>query len=287
MQLLHGDCLELMKDISDKSVDMILCDLPYGTTACKWDVVIPFNKHIKEINNRGKEIILYRDEYILQEVKKGKSYKDTINYFDNNAIDGLWDNYNRIIKDRGAIVLFGSEPFSSYLRMSNIKQYKYDWVWDKDRSCGSMLAKIRPLKYHENILIFCKSKECYFPQMTKGKMQKKASGGKSDNYGEVPIVRYESDIYYPRSIQTFKACHNMTGKVHPTQKPVALLEYLIKTYTLEGETVLDNTMGSGSTGVACINTNRNFIGIEKDDKYFEIAKKRIEEHLTTVSWCEP
>ena len=235
IELIQGDCLEKMKDIPDGSIDVILCDLPYGTTKCKWDVVIPF--------------------------------------------DRLWEQYKRIIKDRGAIVLFGSEPFSSYLRMSNIKQYKYDWVWDKDRSCGSMLAKIRPLKYHENILIFCKSKEYYFPQMTKGKMQKKASGGKSDNYGEVPIVRYESDIYYPRSIQTFKACHNMTGKVHPTQKPVALLEYLIKTYTLEGETVLDNCMGSGSTGVACINTNRNFIGIELDPEYFKIAEKRINENL--------
>ena len=237
MQLIHGDCLEKMKDIPDKSIDMILCDLPYGSTACKWDVVIPF--------------------------------------------EPLWEQYKRIIKDRGAIVLFGSEPFSSYLRMSNIKQYKYDWVWDKDRSCGSMLAKIRPLKYHENIIVFSTGKENYYPQMTKGVTQNKAPGGKSDIYGNTPIVRYKSDTYYPRSIQTFKACHNMTGKIHPTQKPVELLEYLIKTYTLEGEIVLDNTMGSGSTGIACINTKRNFIGIEKDDKYFEIAKKRIEEHLTT------
>ena len=189
----------------------------------------------------------------------------------------MWEQLNRIIKPNGAIALFGSQPFTSALVMSNPKMFKYEWVWDKDRSCGSMLAKIRPLKYHESILIFSQKKEVYNPQMTKGKMQKKASGGKSDNYGNVPIVRYDSDTYYPRSIQTFKACHNMTGKIHPTQKPVALMEYLIKTYTIEGETVLDFTMGSGSTAIACLNTNRNFIGIEKDDKYFEIAEKRIKE----------
>jgi site-specific DNA-methyltransferase (adenine-specific) len=226
-----GDCLEVMKDIPDKSIDMILCDLPYGTTACKWDTIIPF--------------------------------------------EPLWEQYKRIIKDNGAIVLTASQPFTSALVMSNIKMFKYEWIWDKDRSCGSVLAKIRPLKYHENVLVFCKSKEIYNPQMTKGKMQKKASGGKSDNYGNVPIVRYNSDTYYPRSIQTFKACHNMTGKVHPTQKPVALFEYLIKTYTNEGDLVLDNCMGSGTTGVACKNLNRHFIGIEKDKEYFKIAEHRI------------
>ena len=228
-----ADCLEVMKGIPDKSIDMILCDLPYGTTACKWDTIIPF--------------------------------------------EPLWEQYKRIIKDNGAIVLFGSQPFTSALVMSNIKMFKYEWVWDKDRSCGSMLAKIRPLKYHENILVFCKKKEKYYPQKTKGKMQNKASGGKSDNYGKVPIVRYMSDEYYPRSIQTFKACHNMTGKLHPTQKPVALFEYLIKTYTNEGDLVLDNCAGSGTTGVACKNLNRNFILIEKEQKYVDIAKKRIEE----------
>jgi len=220
-----------MQKIPDKSIDMILCDLPYWTTACKWDTVIPF--------------------------------------------EPLWEQYKRIIKDKGAIVLFGSEPFSSHLRMSNLKMYKYDWVWDKDRSCGSMLAKIRPLKYHENIMIFCKSKEVYNPQMTKGKMQKKASGGKSDNYGNIPIVRYDSDTYYPRSIQTFKACHNMTGKLHPTQKPVALFEYLIKTYTNEWDTVLDNCAWSGTTGVACKNTKRNYILIEQDEEYCNIIRNRL------------
>lgn len=231
IELWHGDCLELMKQIPDSSIDAIITDPPYGTTACKWDSVIPF--------------------------------------------EAMWAELKRIIKPNGAIVLFGSQPFTSALIMSNPKMFKYEWIWNKDRSSGSMLAKKRPLKYHENILIFSKISNNYFPQMTKGKMMKKASGGKSDNYGNVPIVRYENDKYYPRSIQTFKACHNMTGKIHPTQKPVELLEYLIKTYTLENETVLDFTMGSGTTGVACKNLNRNFIGIELDDKYFEIAKQRI------------
>lgn len=187
----------------------------------------------------------------------------------------MWKRLNKLIKPNGAIVLFGSEPFSSALRMSNIKNYKYDWVWEKWRPSWSMLAKKRPLKYHENISIFNCKWYSYNPQMTKGKMMKKASGGKSANYGEIPIVRYENDLYYPRSIQAFKACHNMTGKVHPTQKPVALMEYLIKTYTNEWETVLDFTMWSWSTIVACQNTNRHWIGIELDENYYNIAKERI------------
>ena len=227
-----GDCLEVMKLIPDESIDAIITDPPYGTTACKWDSVIPF--------------------------------------------DLMWEQLNRIIKPNGAIVLFGSEPFSSALRMSNIKNFKYDWIWDKQRPSGSMLAKKRPMKYHEIASVFYKEQSIYNPQMTKGKMINKASGGSSDNYGKpIPIVRYKSDEYYPRSIQAFKACHNMTGKVHPTQKPVALMEYLIKTYTNENETVLDFTMGSGTTGVAAKNLNRKFIGIEQDANYFDIATDRI------------
>ena len=233
IDLRQGDCLEIMKDIPDKSIDMILADLPYGTTANKWDEVIPF--------------------------------------------EPLWEQYERIIKNNGAIVLTASQPFTTSLITSNSKLFRYCLVWDKQRPSGSMLAKKRPLKYHEDIVIFYKKQPAYNPQMTKGKKQKKASGGNSENYGSIPIIRYDSDTYYPRSILEFKGCHNMTGKIHPTQKPVALLEYLIKTYTNEGETVLDNVMGSGSTGVACINTNRKFIGIELDENYFEIAKKRIDE----------
>ena len=229
--LIQGDCLEEMAKLPDGCVDMVMTDPPYGTTACKWDSVIP--------------------------------------------LEPMWEQLKRVIKPNGAIVMTASQPFTTTLIASNMKMFKYCWVWDKDRSCGSLLAKKRPLKYHEDVAVFYKKLPLYQPQMTKGKMQRKASGGKSDNYGETPIVRYDSDQYYPRSIQTFKACHNMTGKVHPTQKPVALMEYLIKTYTNEGETVLDFTMGSGTTGVACKNLNRSFIGIELDDEYFEIAKERI------------
>jgi len=239
MQLIHGDCLEKMKDIPDKSIDMILCDLPYGTTACKWDVVIPF--------------------------------------------EPLWEQYKRIIKDRGAIVLFGSEPFSSHLRMSNIKNYKYDWIWNKTTFANQMCAKFQPLKIQENISVFSKKKHIYHPQglIEINKITKQGSKITDNNGGGVRKTEYfQQYTNYPKNILEFK---RDLPNVHPTQKPVALMEYLIKTYTLEGETVLDNCMGSGSTGVACINTKRNFIGIEKDDKYFEIAKKRIEEHLTTAS----
>lgn len=235
MKLIQGDCLEVMKTIPDKSIDMILCDLPYGTTACKWDSVIPF--------------------------------------------EPLWEQYNRIIKDSGAIVLFGSEPFSSKLRMSNLKMYKYDWVWNKKKAGNIFLAKYQPMKNHENILVFGKNTINYYPIMIPLKKVKK-----SKNYGTGETMggnREKEDIVYtythknPVSILEFSNAVQK-GKLHPTQKPVELLEYLIKTYTNEGELVLDNCMGSGSTGVACKNTNRDFIGIELDEKYFNIAKSRIE-----------
>ena len=236
IDLYNGDCLELMKSIQDKSVDMILCDLPYGTTACKWDTVIPF--------------------------------------------EPLWEQYNRIIKNNGAIVLFGSEPFSSYLRISNIKNYKYDWIWDKKRGTGFQIVKYKPMVSHENISVFYKKAPTYNPQMrerekpriskNKGTTRQFLCSNGKEYVGEKPLVKK-----YPITILEF-GNNNQKGKVHPTQKPVALLEYLIKTYTNEGEVVLDNCMGSGSTGVACVNTNRNFIGIELDRDYFNIAKERIE-----------
>ena len=231
VELLHGDCLELMKNIPDKSIDMILCDLPYGTTACKWDVVIPF--------------------------------------------EPLWKEYKRIIKDRGCIALFGSEPFSSHLRMSNIKDYKYDWIWNKKKGGNPLLSKLQPIKITETISIF--NSKIYYPIMTKRdkpKSRGKNKGTISDTTNNAFImdkIYYEK---YPKNIIEFSNA-NQNNKYHPTEKPINILEYLIKTYTLENETILDNCMGSGSTGVACINTNRNFIGIEKDDKYFEIAKNRI------------
>lgn len=229
IQLYNGDCLELMKNIPDGSVDLVLTDPPYGTTACKWDTVIPF--------------------------------------------EPMWAQLNRIIKPNGAICLFGSEPFSSALRMSNIKNFKYDWIWDKKIAGNPFIAKHQPLKVHEIISVFGNGKTIYIPQMRKGKMRVKG-GGKSKLF-DVECTKTENDEYYPVSI--LPESNSNRKQLHPTQKPIALLEYLIKTYTNEGETVLDFTMGSGSTGVACINTNRNFIGIELDKGYFEIAEKRINE----------
>ena len=236
IELYNGDCLELMKNIPDKSVDMILCDLPYGTTACKWDTVIPF--------------------------------------------EPLWEQYNRIIKDNGAIVLFGSEPFSSHLRMSNIKNYKYDWIWDKVTAKGHLVAKIRPMQETENISVFGNSKITYYPIMELREKERKdvnveysrteIMGGKTTKEMEKITRKYR----YPKNIIRVSNA-SQKDKFHPTQKPVALLEYLIKTYTNENETVLDNCMGSGSTGVACVITNRDFIGIELDKDYFNIAKQRI------------
>lgn len=248
--LYHGDCLIEMNKITDKSIDMILSDPPYGTMSCKWDTVIPFDK--------------------------------------------MWEQLNRIIKDNGAIILFGSEPFSSMLRCSNLKNYKYDWIWKKQKAGSFAVGKYRPLGYHENISVFGHGKINYYPQMIPRKSNrikqahesnyKGFSTGANDNLiftkprTNIDFKIYNSDFKLPSTVLEFNSVvSNSKEKVgHPTQKPVALLEYLIKTYTLENETVLDFTMGSGSTGVACKNLNRNFIGIELDDKYFEIAKQRIE-----------
>jgi len=233
IELIQGDCLEKMKDIPDKSIDMILCDLPYGTTACKWDTIIPF--------------------------------------------EPLWEQYKRIIKDNGAIVLFGSEPFSSYLRMSNIKDYKYDWIWNKKLAGNGILAKKQPLKIHEIASVFHSKR--YNPQKTKGVFRKKMGLYECEITGGSSFAESkENDEYYPKSIIEFSSA-NRLNRLHPTQKPVALFEYLIKTYTNEGDLVLDNCMGSGTTGVACKNLNRNFIGIELDPEYFKIAEKRINENL--------
>lgn len=240
IDLNHGDCLELMKDIPDKSIDMILCDLPYGTTACKWDNIIPF--------------------------------------------EPLWEQYKRVIKDSGAIVLFGNEPFASKLRLSNIEMYRYDWIWNKTRGNNFQQANYAPMKSHENIMVFSKKPAIYssngsmlyYPIKTNLEIEHKSGVPTNTkvlhNSTFKPLCKKQSG-YYPLSIITFKKDNRAK---HPTQKPVALLEYLIKTYTNENDVVLDNCMGSGSTGVACVNTNRSFIGFELDEEYFNIAKERIE-----------
>jgi site-specific DNA-methyltransferase (adenine-specific) len=228
-KIYNEDCLEGMKRIPDKSIDMILCDLPYGTTACKWDSVIPF--------------------------------------------DLLWEQYNRIIKDDGIIALTSTQPFTTALIQSNIKKFKYTWIWDKVRPSGFQIAKYRPMMRHEDICIFGNKKN-YKPIMTerekiiKGKVRK-SSESSPLKYNDGKIREYTKR--YPQSILTF--CKEVG--LHPTQKPVALFEYLIKTYTDEGEVVLDNCIGSGTTAIACINTNRNFIGFEIEKEYVEIANNRI------------
>ena len=237
-QLIKGDCLVEMKNIPDKSIDCIICDLPYGTTKCHWDTIIPFDK--------------------------------------------LWEQYNRVIKDNGVIVLFGQEPFSSLLRCSNIEMYKYDIYWEKERLTNIMQVKRRPGKIIETISIFYKNQPTYNPQMIKydgPKRSNKVKNGKLgklvDNNNDKSVNEYTDTGYrYPTQLWKFKRDILKTN-LHPTQKPVSLLEELIKTYSNEGDIILDNCMGSGSTGVACKNTNRNFIGIELDEKYFEIANNRL------------
>ena len=234
-KLYNGDCLEIMdKLISDNvKVDAIITDIPYGTTNCAWDSIIPF--------------------------------------------PDMWERINKISKDNSAICLFGSEPFSSALRMSNIKNYKYDWIWEKNRPTGLFSAKKRPMKYHEIISVFYKEQPTYNPIMWQGKESHKrgSTKGKSEHYENTTFNESkEGNLKYPKDILVFDRPH---PPVHPTQKPVELMEYLITTYTNENELVLDFTMGSGTTGVACIKSNRNFIGIELDKNYFNIAKKRIED----------
>ena len=237
-KVLLGDCLELMKDIPSGSIDMILCDLPYGTTACKWDTIIPFDK--------------------------------------------LWEQYERIIKQNGAIVLTASQPFTSALVMSNPKLFRYEWIWIKNRGSNFAQANKMPIKEHESVLVFYKKLPTYNPIK-----QQRAESGKervktiinpstaSENYGG--IVLQEGKIYdelrFPSSWQKF----NCEVGLHPTQKPVALFEYIIKTYSNEGELILDNCAGSGTTAIACLNTNRDYICMEKDKDYYNIIIKRIED----------
>jgi DNA modification methylase len=235
-EILLGDCLELMKYIPNGSIDMILCDLPYGTTACKWDSVIPF--------------------------------------------EPLWEQYERIIKDNGAIVLTASQPFTSTLIMSNIKNFRYEWVWQKDKASGFLNANKMPLKSHENIVVFYKKLPLYNPQKTIGGLQRKRTRKKPTHevLGKTGVkekhIIWQDSTRYPISVLEFDV-DTINHSLHPTQKPVSLMEYLIKTYTNEGELVLDNTAGSGTTAIACLNTKRQFIVMEKEQKYYDIILKRV------------
>ncbi len=261
----NADCFDVFPFIEDKSIDAIIADLPYGTTACKWDSVLPFNK--------------------------------------------LWEQYERIIKPNGAIVLFGSQPFTSSLIMSNIKNFKYEWIWEKQKASNFMGAKYQPLKYHENICVFSKSTHNYYPQKYKvlefeeikqmndkelkqvfetrdydrfGKVDRRKTinqpnYSKEIHYGNIKGSRKKDNgLRYPKSVLKFD--RSVNSNLHPTQKPVELMEYLIKTYTNEGDIVLDNCMGSGTTNLACIKLNRKSIGIEKEKQYYDVAVRRASEY---------
>lgn len=245
MKLIHGDCLIEMRNIPDKSVDAIICDLPYsvlnkGNKSAQWDNIIPF--------------------------------------------EPLWKQYERVIKDNGAIVLFAQGMFTAQLMMSNPKLWRYNLIWDKKRATGFLNANRMPMRYHEDIVVFYKKLPTYNPQMEdlNGREPNHTQGNGDHNdknqcYGKTRRM-YDSvitDKKHPRSIIAIPAIHCNEDQSHPTQKPISLMEYLIKTYTNEGESVLDNTMGSGTTGVACVNTNRDFIGIEKEKEYYDIACERI------------
>lgn len=233
--LMQGDCLERMQDIPDGSVDMVLCDLPYGITQSKWDVIIPFDK--------------------------------------------LWEQYHRITKPNSAIVLHCQQPFTTQLIASNLKEFKYCWVWNKHYVRGFLNAKKMPLKVHEDIAVFYRKQCTYNPQMTKGLLRSKNnSATQRGSYGKYKALKVKNDTYYPKTILDFAGVP-VPKLHHPNQKPVELLEYLIKTYTNAGGAVLDNCMGSGSTGVAAMNLDRYFIGIEKDENYFNIAYQRIQEAM--------
>ena len=240
--LLLGDCLERLTEIPDGSVDLVLTDPPYGTTACKWDAVIPF--------------------------------------------DPMWEQVWRVLKPNGAAVFTASQPFTSALVMSQVSKFAYQWVWEKNKATGHLNAKKRPLVAHEDVVVFYASPPLYSPQgliekgtptISKGDRGRKGHGSSGDCYGLAEKDAIQTHTNYPRSVIRFGV--DMKAEFHPTQKPVALMEYLIRTYTSEGETVLDFTMGSGTTGVACVNTGRKFIGIERDEGYFAIAKERIEKAM--------
>jgi site-specific DNA-methyltransferase (adenine-specific) len=235
IDLRYGDTIEQMKLIPDKSIDFICCDLPFGTTQNKWDIVIPFNQ--------------------------------------------LWEQYKRIIKDKGTVILFGNQPFTTDLICSNRSWFKYEIIWDKGRASGHLNAKIMPLRKHDNLIVFCNGKTTYNPQFTEGESYTRTNKSETcrGNYGKHKDSTIENDGYrYPTSI-LYYPIGRQQNKIHPTEKPIGLIEILIKQYSNEGETILDNTFGSCTTGIACINTNRNFIGIENNMDYFNISLKRVEE----------
>ena len=233
-KVLLGDCLELMKEIPDHTIDMILCDLPYGTTNCKWDTLIPF--------------------------------------------EPLWEQYHRVLKANGAIVLTASQPFTSILVASNIKNFRYNWVWEKSKATGYLNSKRMPMRAHEDVCVFYRKPPTYNPQMWQSTPYNKGSAHRpTDVYGDqrAVLVKSDSGLRYPRSVQYFKTAESEGQTFHSTQKPISLFEYLIRTYTNEGEVVLDSCVGAGTTALAAIRSNRKYICMENDEEYYNITLRRI------------
>ncbi len=277
--LLYNDnCLDALKTIPENSIDMVLCDLPYGLTNEKWDKVIPMNDFII-VNNKKLEFT----DFAFLQYKNNVSFDKTIERFEKEKQMGLWSLYKKIVKPNGAILLFGNEPFSSYLRTSNKRSYKYDWYWEKERLTNIAQVMKRAGKTVETISVFYEKQPIYNPQMSiytgplrKNKVKNGKLGKLTDSQEKSVFEYHDNGKRYPTQVLKFKR-DILTSNLHPTQKPIALLEYLIKTYTNEGDIVLDNAMGSGSTGVATLNTKRKFIGIELDEKFYNISKTRINE----------
>ena len=232
----HGDCLEIMKNIPDGSVDMILCDLPYGTTQCKWDTIIP--------------------------------------------LEFLWEEYRRVAKRNAPMVFTAAQPFTSVLISSNLKEFKYNWVWEKSKATGYLNAKKMPMRAHEDVCVFYRKPPVYNPQMWESTPYNKGSAHRpTEVYGKQKevLVKNDTGLRYPRTVQYFKTAESEGKVYHPTQKPISLFKYLIETYTEEGDIVLDSCLGAGTTALAALNCNRGFIGIELDQEYVNISKERIKE----------
>ena len=237
----HGDCLEIMKDIPDGSIDMILCDLPYGTTQCKWDTIIPFGP--------------------------------------------LWEEYRRVAKKNAAIVLTAAQPFTSVLVASNLKEFKYTWVWEKSKATGYLNAKKMPMRAHEDVCVFYRKPPVYNPQKWMSTPYNKGTAHRpTEVYGKQKEVTVKNDTgeRYPRTVQYFKTAESEGKVYHPTQKPVSLFQYLIETYSNEGDVVLDTCLGAGTTALAALKSNRNFVGIELDEEYVSISRQRIEDHRKSL-----
>lgn len=288
ISLFNGDFLDKINNLEDNSIDLVLTDPPFGTTQCSWDSIIPLNDFI-EIEIRNKRKKLNKEEYLIYAFKKNISYKEANQYFNKNKQKGMWSSLERVLKKDAVVCLFGTDPFSSQLINSNIKNFKYDWFWKKNKSTNFLNAKKQPLRNIERISIFYSGK--YFPQKTTGhkpvnSFTKHTSDGDTLGKTKLGYSGGGSTERFPTQFLEFNVVNNDNSgdeRIHPTQKPVDLLEYLIKTFSNKNDAVLDFTFGSASTAIACINQDRNFIGIELDKQYFKDSVKRIKNHPKKIN----